>query len=82
MDRLHGCNDLDFSINNFDQFTDETMPSIIKQICPFQIFKGENAMWPEIIVDEWIKSVLKGIGACLAVMVAVIVLMMAIGNLP
>ena len=38
-------------------------------------------MWPEIIVDEWIKSVLKGIGACLAVMVAVIVLMVAIGNL-
>ena len=39
-------------------------------------------MWPEIIVDEWIKSVFKGIGACLVIVVAVIVGMVAIGNLP
>lgn len=34
----------------------------------------------EMIVDEWIKSVLKGIGACLVVVIAVVLFMFAMAG--
>jgi len=37
-------------------------------------------MLPEIIVDEWIKSVLKGIGACIIIMMVPILIMLVIAG--
>ena len=37
-------------------------------------------MWPEIIVDEWIKSALKGIGSCIIIMLVPILFMLVIAG--